>query len=254
LAKCAHCGLTFIGTAWATRSGTPQIHYVCNGKHQGRAIFGDKVGKCSAKSINGDLEDRVWKDIERFLRNPGEVLLELKAQSRGHELELRRSVGEVQGLRQALEAKAGEHDRILGLYRRGRIDDTALDAQLDQIEQEKAQLRGRIRELEAGANGAQTAQRRLESTETLLQELAGRLDQPMTWEVKRQLVEFMVAGIRVETKIFDGVPEAEATISYCFGLPSIAVDNRNHVAVDGSGIRSAVVAARRPRSRSIMRE
>lgn len=253
LAKCAHCGLTYIGTAWTTRGGIPRIRYICNGKHQGRAIFGDKVGKCSSMTINGDLEDRIWKDIERFLRSPGEVLRELKAQSRGHELELRRSVGEVQGLRQALEAKGGEHDRILGLYRRGRIDDTALDGQLDQIEQEKAQLRGRIRELEAGANGAQTAQRRLESTETLLQELAGRLDQPMTWELKRQLVELMVAGIRVETKTFDGVPEAEATVSYCFGLPGIAIDNRNRVAVAGSGTRGAAASAPRPRSRSTTR-
>jgi hypothetical protein len=36
--------------------------------------------------------------------------------------------------------------------------------------------------------------------------------------------------------------------------PQVAERQRNGVAVDGSGIRSAVVAARRPRSRSIMRE
>ena len=253
LIKCAHCGLTYIGTGWASRGGPMQTYYVCNGKHQGRAIFGDKVGKCTSKTVNGDLEDRIWKDIERFLRNPEAVLREVKTQFRGQELELRRSEGEAKGLRQALESKAAEHDRILGLFRRGRIDDATLDRQLDEIEQEKARLRGRIRELEADASGAKAAQGRLESTRALLEELAGHLDKPRTWETKRQLVELVVAGIRVETKTFNGVQEAEVTVAYRFGLPEPAIETCTRAPAAGSGIRSGAAGARRTTSRGTRR-
>ena len=39
----------------------------------------------------------------------------------------------------------------------------------------------------------------LENAEALLTRLRARLDQPLTYEQKRQLVELLVGGIRIET-------------------------------------------------------
>src|SRR5207247_415285 len=77
LIKCAHCGLTYIGTAYPGAKGQPRTYYDCNGKHQGRAIFGSDALRCRSKALPGDIEAIVWRDIEGFVRNPGRVLKDL---------------------------------------------------------------------------------------------------------------------------------------------------------------------------------
>lgn len=70
---CALCGLTYVGShgsgeaVWYRRGG----QLVGRGPHEGR---------CRSRGIRGDLiEPVVWGDIERFLRDPGELLAELDA-------------------------------------------------------------------------------------------------------------------------------------------------------------------------------
>src|SRR5262249_5451925 len=35
LIKCAHCGLTYIGSTHRSQKGGEQVQYICSGKHQG---------------------------------------------------------------------------------------------------------------------------------------------------------------------------------------------------------------------------
>ena len=49
--------------------------------------------------------------------------------------------------------------------------------------------------------------------------LRQRLDQPVSWELKRKLMEVLVAGIRVETVEEDGVKQGKITVSYRFNEP-----------------------------------
>ena len=44
-------------------------------------------------------------------------------------------------------------------------------------------------------------------------------DEPLTWELKRQLVETLVEGIEVETVESNGKKEAIIHVSYRFGSP-----------------------------------
>jgi ribosome-binding factor A len=56
-----------------------------------------------------------------------------------------------------------------------------------------------------------------------LQRLSEQLAQPLTWEVKRELVEALVEEVRVDTVEDDrGRKEAKVTVTYRFG-PSTAI-------------------------------
>jgi hypothetical protein len=57
----------------------------------------------------------------------------------------------------------------------------------------------------------------------LLQRLSLQLEQPLTWEVKRELVEALVEQIRVDTgEDSRGKKEAKVIVTYRFG-PSTAI-------------------------------
>jgi site-specific DNA recombinase len=95
------------------------------------------------------VERLVWADIESFLRNPGEILERLRDRGAMQDGERQRLQKALDELTTRLQQKAGERDRVLGLFRRGRIDDATLDQQLDQINTETFRLHA---EIEAATN------------------------------------------------------------------------------------------------------
>jgi len=67
---CGVCGLTYVGS-WSKDVGW----YRCGGQLVDR---GHELGRCLGCSIRTDrIEPAIWRDIEAWLRNPGEVLAEL---------------------------------------------------------------------------------------------------------------------------------------------------------------------------------
>ena len=144
LIKCALCGLTFSGM----RMKPPQRdhYYRCNGRQFARGLYGLSGKKCPSKTLNGDHVERlVWADIESFLRNPGEILARLHERVTMQDGDRQRRQKELDDFQAALLQKTSERDRILGLFRRGRIDETTLDAQLDLIDAEVHRTSGRDR-------------------------------------------------------------------------------------------------------------
>ncbi len=129
LIKCGLCGRTYIGVAANRPNGKREFYYRCNGAHS-PAVFSPK-GKCCSKAIRGDeLEQQVRSDVETFLRTPEPVLsalhTRLESQGKGSEQGKR----EITMVASLLAEKATERNRILGLYRRGRLTDGELDVQL----------------------------------------------------------------------------------------------------------------------------
>ena len=224
LIKCGLCGLTYIGTAYPSSGGSRKVYYVCNGKHSGRGIYDGRRKKCPSKAISGSIEGIIWKDVEGFLRNPGAVLERLREQvtTVGDKLEKIRE--EVADLKRILTGKEEERNRVLGLYRRGRIDDETLDKQLDAIECEKEALQERILYLESELGNSKATEAKLESTDLLLRELGKKLDGSLTWELKRRLVELLVESIRVDTYEKAGKKDGRVIVTYRFATdePSIA--------------------------------
>ena len=197
MAKCGLCGLTFIGSHTVRPNGKVESYYRCNGKHSAHQIYGKEGGRCRAKDVNGMFfEDTIWNDIEQFLRNPGEVgeILRQKIAARTQD---RTPEFDRRSLEIALETKAEERARVLGLFRKGRIDETALDSQLDEIVAEEESLRTRLAMVRS-PEPEQEAEA-LASVPAMLEALREKLDAGITWELKRQLVEVLVDGITVDT-------------------------------------------------------
>lgn len=199
LLKCAHCGLTYIGTQNKSGGGERVTWYKCNGKHQrGKALPGGQT--CESKSIPAHVvESAIWDDVERFLRYPGEVLDQLRTELQEGKSRADELGAEILRLEKALAAKEGERDTVLTLYRRGRIDAVSLDRQLDAIHAEESAVRGRVEELQARFRLAEETSEQFTSAESLLRRLNERLDHPLDVDARRQLIRTLVERITVET-------------------------------------------------------
>jgi transcriptional regulator with XRE-family HTH domain len=218
LIKCGLCGLTFSGV----RMKPPQKdhYYRCNGRQFARGLYGSLGKKCPAKNLNGEYVERlVWADIEAFLRDPGEILEQLRQRVSMQDSDRQQRERELEGLKARLAEKSAERERMLGLFRRGRIDDATLDQHLDIIDAEAAGLQAEIemaeRALSAGDRAAQ-----LQSAEELLGALRKRLDGPVPLELKRRIIEVLVERIQADTVERWGVPQTEITITYRFSKPN----------------------------------
>ena|GEM_PF-1087513 len=218
LIKCGLCGRTYIGTAANRPNGKREFYYRCNGAHS-PSIYGE-TGRCQSKSVRGDyLEQQVWSDVETFLRDPKPVLEQLHAwlQSDLKDSEqIRNQVARSEGL---LAQKATERSRVIGLYRRGRLDDADVDAQMEEIGKEEAALEAQLAELRSKIAGADSIGTTISSAQTFLARLRQRLDEPISWEQKRLLLEVLVAGVQVDTVENCGVKQANVTVTYRFSQP-----------------------------------
>jgi site-specific DNA recombinase len=220
LIKCACCDLTFVGVSNVRRDGRRDYYYRCNGKQSARGIYGVNGQRCPSKGVRGgNLEQTIWSDVEDFLRKPGIVIDRLQARMRGEANDSAKNRDRLRRLQGLLEAKAGERNRVVGLYRKGSLNDAELDQQLLEIDQEAGGLTSQIEELERKLDGVESNGPVLENTQALLTRLRERLDQPLTWEGKRQLIELLVGGIRIETIRNGPKPENVVTVTYRF--PSV---------------------------------
>jgi len=59
----------------------------------------------------------------------------------------------------------------------------------------------------------------ISSAQALLERLGKRLDEPVSWEHKRRLIEVLVAGVRVDTVEDCGVKQNKITVTYRFSQP-----------------------------------
>jgi hypothetical protein len=182
-----------------------------------RGLFGAHGERCPSKAVRGEaLEEMVWGDVLEFLRKPSVVIERLQARMRDDANDTSKDRDRLRRLRGLLEAKGEERNKVVGLYRRGRLNDAELDQQVEEIDKDAAGLAAQIEELEAKLSGTESNGAVLEGAEDLLTRLRKRLDQPLTFERKRQLVELLVGGIRIET-IRDGAKrENVVTVTYRF--------------------------------------
>ena len=217
LIKCGLCGMKYSGIRGNTRK---RFHYYrCNGRYQADGACGLAGARCRGKTLNGYYVERlVWADIESFLRNPGEILERLRQRVSMKDDELQHRQKEIELCTIRLQEKTAERDRILGLFRRGRIDDATLDQQLDLIDSESAGLR---EEIEAMTHALAAADRssQLQTAETLLSTLRSRLDGPIAPELKRRIVEILVESVQANTVERWGVKQSEIVIAYRFSQP-----------------------------------
>ena len=218
LIKCGLCGRTYVGVAANRPNGRREFYYRCNGAHSPSIYAG--MERCQGKAVRGDhLEHQVWSDVESFLRNPEPVLQQLHSRletdAKGTE-QIRKQMTRLEGL---LGQKTTERSRVVGLFRRGRLTDAELDAQMDEIGKEELALETQVAELRSKMAGADSISATIDSAQALLGQLRKRLDEPVSWEQKRRLVEVLVAGIGVDTVENCGVKQSKVTVTYRFSQP-----------------------------------
>lgn len=223
LIKCGLCGLTYVGVASVRPNGKQEFYYRCNGAHS-PAIYEKAEHRCRSKSIRGDhLEEQVWADVEAFLRDPKPILEQLHARlesdASGSD-QIRKQVNRLEGL---LSQKADERNRVVSLFRRGRLNETDLDNQMDEIGREEVALEAQLADLRSRITGADSVGTTVSSAQTLLAKLRKRLDEPISWELKRQLIEVLIDGVRVDTVEECGVKQSRITVTYRFSQPDQAM-------------------------------
>jgi len=175
------------------------------------------------------IEAAIWADIERFARDPGPVLT-LLAEKRSSEVaHVERHRTRLAELQQKIEAMQSQRDDILALYRRHLISERDLERQLAEIKREEdGHVHERDQHLAAMQRDTDDG-KRLDSARTLLQQLHARLDgESITPELKREVVQSLVARIVVET-VEAGISErgrpkhkAKVKPTYMFNAPASA--------------------------------
>ncbi|MDA1229010.1 MAG: recombinase family protein [Chloroflexi bacterium] len=219
--RCGICGLNYSGSQVKRAKGNIHIYYKCNGKQPFR---GRLEGKCPSAYVEAErLESEIWKDIEGFIRNPGEVIETLAYRLKDHEQVTENAAVDRDVINAALNRKQSEKDIVIDLYRRDRITLPDLERQLEKISAEERELNERIVELDSQAGIQEDYSSRLSQSRELLSELGSRLDEGVSWDVKRQLVETLVLSVNVETVLEGQSRKPNVTVTYAF--PGSA-DNR----------------------------
>ncbi len=215
LVKCGLCGLTYTGCTYRGYQGHAKRYYRCNGKV---AYRGPSQGHCQGKAIKADgLEEAVWKEIEKALLN-ADVTLE-KLNENYFNQEKRAAVLEAEKalVEKSIISKSVEKERMLDLYRRQLISITDLENQLAKIASEESSLNAHLKELRASAREQEQVEKKLNNAEELIKDLQNVLRNPLTWEVKRQVVELLVWEVKVNTITQDNKKETRIILTFAFG-------------------------------------
>ena len=201
--RCSVCRLMYVGS---TSRGT--TWYRCGGQiHERGAID----GRCIGRGIKGDvLEQVVWQDIERFMRDPGDLLDELDSRAEQKAEALRAAV-EADSLHRLLGDLAAQRQRIVDMAVRGVLSDDDLVAQRDRIAREHAALETRLAVLSSPTASPQAVD------VDLLDRLRANLRTGLSDKQRQQIVRLLVARIDVGTLVTeDGSKDATAAIHYRF--------------------------------------
>jgi len=118
------------------------------------------------------------------------------------------------GVQHALEQKSAERDRVVGLYRKGRLREDAVERQMREIEEEEAGLRTEMGELVRRLEGVDTEAAQLAAATGVLERLGARWQTTLSGESRREMVECLVEQVRVDTRDSGGQRQAWVTVIY----------------------------------------
>jgi site-specific DNA recombinase len=231
LIRCATCGVGYTGSAQpTTREGQlASVRRYCCTSQSGHNK-GSAVPRCPGKVLHADwLEDAVWDECRRFIRNPGEALDEARRKLRERMTESASSADRRRALLGQLAEKETERERVLTLFRKGTISDDEAERELDAIAREAAGVREMIESMRAQTSLIEAQEAFLTDSAALLCRLHDELatiDATNDQTRKREVIERYVRQITVETRRV-GPRKLEADVRLFLRLKPepIAVEN-----------------------------
>jgi site-specific DNA recombinase len=212
--RCAECGRLCTGRTTTTR-GKRYPYYCCPAPRRERR---EERTHPTARLSAPWLENLVWQDIRRFLKNPGEVLERVREQ-----FELGQATDELlerrEGLAARLATKGREKDRYVRLYAQGHISEAELETYMADLKNQTDNLRLLLEAVEGDLSAKRGQTQLAASTEAWLVSLQERIaeveeDTLEAFEKRRELVRLLVERITVD-RFEDGQPRVE--ITYRFG-------------------------------------
>jgi site-specific DNA recombinase len=193
LVRCGNCGAPYTGT---TVNGVRK--YRCSAR-RGTT----HPTPCRARSLHAAwIKAAVWAECVRFIEHPGKALDEARRTLRAATGKAANADERRRRLLREIAAKDGERERILTLYRRGVIDDSEAETQLDAIAREAGQLRESLEALRAQVALLDAQEAWLTDSTALLSTLRGELAQierDDDWQRRREIMERYVRRIEVTT-------------------------------------------------------
>lgn len=203
LIKCGVCGKTYC----AAHGRDKIVWWRCNGRMTSRY---DAENRCQSKMVkSSEIETIVWQDIERWLRNPGEILNELNVENdwskaaavREAELTiLKKRLSDLE-----LEKKGYHRQNAQGL-----LNDTDLRGFVEELSEKKISIEKRLAELSPAESEPEII------PVDLLHELRRRLDNGLSEEQRQEIARLLVKQITIQTKMEDGNRYCKAEIQYRF--------------------------------------
>jgi site-specific DNA recombinase len=198
LVKCGWCGLTFVGT---TNTGVRK--YRCNA-NAGRANSRPE-GRCPASQVHADrLEEIVWQEVRAFVDNPGPYIEQAQRDLRERIATAGQAEEQRKRLVTELAGKEQERERVLGMFRRGRITSEEAERELDAIASEAGQIRDLIDSLRVRVEMAAAQEAYLSDVGAALvkmQDAVQEIEETNDWKRKRELIELLAPRIVLQTEI-----------------------------------------------------
>jgi site-specific DNA recombinase len=209
LIRCGLCGMHLSGS-WQERD--QRIWYRCNSK-QVRAGTGQSP--CGCKNVDGDfLEVAVLEDIAAWLRQPGELLDELRIEC---DQEAQRAVVESDRvvLEAALEELRSRRLRTLDLLARNFMTEEEFAVMDATMAEERVHVQERLTQLDAGP-----APSSAEPDVDLLDAIHERLERGLTPQEQFALVGLLVKEIVAHTE-FDEAGRKRLRLSIEYRFPGV---------------------------------
>src|SRR5439155_4879516 len=137
LITCGRCKSAYVGQAMTRRNGTLDAYYRCGARTL--TNYPARQERCRSRSVSTAwLEHIVWEHCRTFILKPEEALAEVQRQLHDRLSQAARMDQERGQYVHALAEKAQERDRIMTLFRRGRIRLEDVEVHLDDIAREEA--------------------------------------------------------------------------------------------------------------------
>jgi len=215
LVKCGNCGKSYC----ATHGRDSIVWWRCNGRMLHRY---DLETRCQSKGVKGtEIETIVWRDIEQWLRNPGELLRELQT-----ELDQGKIAAVEEAERTTLEAKLVSLEQEKKGYHRqnaqGLLGDVELREFLGELVEKKAAIERCLGELKPHEEHEGDV-----LPDDLLAEIKARLEAGLSEKDRQEIARLLVRRITVITKTEGSRRWCVAEVEYRF--PQGAVNKRRGI-------------------------
>jgi site-specific DNA recombinase len=197
LVRCGLCGVTYVG-----RPIDGVRKYSCN-NNSGRATR--HATRCTAALVDARrLEATIWGEVKAFVADPSSYIEAAQAQHRAWMADAGRIEAEQRALAAQLAGKDQERERVLDLFRRGRITASECDRDLDKVAAEAREIREQLDGLRARLEMGAAQEAYLADVGALMATSAARIreiEENDDRAAMREHIELLVPSIVVMTEL-----------------------------------------------------